>query len=251
MMKAGWPTTADQGARTRRAAERSGDLAVLAEAVAGCGACARLVCYREDVARQKVKRHLGETYWGRAVPGFGDPAARILIVGLAPAAHGANRTGRMFTGDRSGDFLYAGLHRAGLANQAESRGRGDGLLLRGVYIGAAARCAPPENRPTPQELDNCRPYLLREMDLLPGLRVVLALGAIGHDAVVRALQERGIGAQPARAKFRHGAVHEWVGAPALLDCYHVSQQNTFTGRLTPAMLDAVLSQAREIAGLSA
>lgn len=230
--------------------------------IPNCTACPRLRTYCQKVAAEKIKRFAGWTYWGRPVPGFGDPQASILIVGLAPAAHGANRTGRLFTGDRSGDFLYAGLHRAGLASQAESTDRRDGLTLRGVYISAAGRCAPPQNQPTPHELAACRPYLQRELVLLPHLRVIIALGALAHETVVRAAAEfarqpgvrsTAAGAQnrPRKPRFAHGAVHSldgWLGKPRLelLDCYHVSQQNTFTGVLTPAMLDEVIKHARAL-----
>lgn len=219
-----------------------------------CVACPRLREYCLGVADEKVKRFAGETYWGLPVPGFGDHGARILIAGLAPAAHGANRTGRMFTGDRSGDFLYAGLYRAGLCSQPTSVRRGDGLELRGVYIGAAARCAPPANLPTPEEIAACRPYLVREIELLSKLRVILLLGGIAHETVLRALPEEALGRPRSRVKFAHGAEHEVADCLGrrglvLLDCYHVSQQNTFTGRLTPAMLDQVLLRARAIAGL--
>lgn len=219
-----------------------------------CTACPRLRTYCRAVAETRVKRYADEAYWGRPVPGFGDPAARILIVGLAPAAHGANRTGRMFTGDRSGDFLYAGLHRAGLCSQPTSVGRGDGLTLRGVYIGASARCAPPANKPAPAELLACRAYVHREIELLTGLRVLLVLGGIAHEAALRALPLPEETTRP-RMKFAHGAEHPLPpllgrSGLTLLDCYHVSQQNTFTGLLTPAMLDRVLERARSLAGLS-
>jgi uracil-DNA glycosylase family 4 len=240
----------------RTAAARCHSLAELEAHIPTCTACPRLITYCQQVAADKVRRYADWTYWGRPVPGFGDPAARILIVGLAPAAHGANRTGRLFTGDRSGDFLYAGLHRAGLASQAASIARGDGLTLRGVYISAAGRCAPPQNRPTPAEVLACRPYLQRELLLLTDLRVLIALGGLAHDTVLRALSADD--EPPPRHKFVHGAVYPLGAAPLcdgrrpplqLLDCYHVSQQNTFTGRLVPAMLDAVLAQARALAAL--
>jgi uracil-DNA glycosylase family 4 len=223
------------------AATRCQTLADLEAHIPTCVACPRLRTYCQAVAEEKVKRYADWTYWGRPVPGFGDPAARILVVGLAPAAHGANRTGRLFTGDRSGDFLYAGLHRVGLASQATSTDRADGLFLRGVYISAAGRCAPPQNKPTPAEVLACRPYLLRELELLANLRVIIALGGLAHDTILRAVATAG--ATPPRHKFVHGATY------TLLDCYHVSQQNTFTGRLVPAMLDTVLLQARTLAGL--
>lgn len=197
--------------------------------------------WREKVAREKKAAHAHESYWGSPVPGFGDPAARLVVLGLAPAAHGANRTGRVFTGDRSGDFLFAGLYRAGFASSPVSRERGDGLELYGAWISAAVRCAPPQNKPTPAERDACLPYAGRELELLSGTRVVLCLGAFAWDAALRLY--------PARPKpgFGHGAEHAPGSGPTLLGCYHVSQQNTFTGRLTPRMLDAVLGRARELA----
>jgi uracil-DNA glycosylase family 4 len=216
-------------------------LAALDAEITGCRACPRLVEWREEVGRVKRRAYSAEDYWARPVPGFGDTDPWLMVVGLAPAAHGANRTGRMFTGDRSGDVLYAALHRAGLASQAESRGRGDGLELRGCRITAAVRCAPPANRPTPDERARCRPFLARELELCAGARVVLALGAIGWDAVLRTVD-------PPRPwpPFGHGAEAPLPGGRTLLGCYHPSQQNVFTGRLTPAMLDEVLARAREL-----
>lgn len=208
--------------------------------VVGCRACPRLVAWREAVAEQRTARFRDWDYWGRPVPGFGDENATLLIVGLAPAAHGGNRTGRVFTGDRSGDFLFASLHRTGWSNQATSERRGDGLRLISAYITAAVKCAPPANKPAPAERDRCRPYLEREMSLLPGVRVVLALGKFGWDAV-----SVHHGLRP-RQRFAHGAEVSLPGGAALLGCYHVSQQNTFTGRLTEPMLDAVLLRAREL-----
>jgi uracil-DNA glycosylase family 4 len=222
---------------------RDGPLEALAEEIERCRRCARLVAWREQVAREKRAAHAGEEYWGRPIAGFGDPRARIAILGLAPAAHGANRTGRVFTGDRSGDFLFAALWRAGLANQPLSRGRDDGLALEDVWITAAVRCAPPENRPTPAERDNCLPYTRRELALLPKLRVIVCLGAFAWDA---ALRLRRSPPRP-RPKFTH--MGEWQAEqdPVLLASFHVSQQNTFTGRLTEAMFDAVVARARELA----
>ena len=225
----------------------------LAAEIVECRLCPRLVAWREQVAREKRRAYRGQTYWGRPVPGFGDPEARLVIVGLAPAAHGANRTGRMFTGDRSGDFLYAALHRAGVASQARSVSRDDGLSLRGVFITAPCRCAPPANKPTPGELAACRPWLLRELAELTHAEVFLALGKIGYEAVCSlAGAERGT-----VPPFSHGAVasipHPARGAArraALHASYHVSQQNTQTGRLTESMFDAVLSSALEGSGLS-
>lgn len=218
-------------------------LSVLSQEICACRACPRLVDYGAQVAQEKRAAFRDQTYWGRPVPGFGDPEAWLLIVGLAPAAHGAHRTGRMFTGDRSGDFLYAALHRAGLANQAESVSREDGLQLRGVYIAAAARCAPPDNKPARAELDRCRPFLARELQLLTSVRAVLTLGRIGHEAACAVLN-RGARQRP----FVHGAVYD-DASPAVVCSYHVSQQNTFTGRLMPEMFDAVLAACRRAAGI--
>jgi uracil-DNA glycosylase family 4 len=217
------------------------ELAALEREIVSCRRCPRLVEWRERVAREKRAAYSGETYWGRPLPGFGDPAARIVILGLAPAAHGANRTGRFFTGDRSGDFLFAALHRAGLANQPLSRHREDGLRLSGAWISAAVRCAPPQNKPTPAERDTCLSYAARELDLLDAA-VVVCLGAFAWDAALRIL---GLSPKP---KFAHGA-EAAAGAVTLLGCYHPSQQNTFTGVLTPAMIDTVLLRARCLAGL--
>jgi uracil-DNA glycosylase family 4 len=209
-----------------------------------CRACPRLVAWREEVARIKVRRFRDWTYWARPLPGFGDPRARLLIVGLAPAAHGGNRTGRMFTGDRSGDFLYAALHRAGFANQPTSVRKDDGLRLSGAFITAPCRCAPPENRPLPEELARCSTWLDREIAALPRVRVVLALGGIGWGATLAHFIRRGFPMPRPRPKFGHGAESRIEGGPLLLGCYHVSQQNTNTGRLTPAMIDAVLARAK-------
>jgi len=217
-------------------------IALTAEIVA-CRRCPRLVAWREQVAREKVERFRDEEYWGRPVPGFGDVDARILVVGLAPAAHGGNRTGRVFTGDASGDFLWPALHRAGLADRPVSRRADDGLTLTDVYIAAAVRCAPPANKPTILERDTCAPFLVREMTLLPSVRVMLALGAFGWDAALRALAGAGHVPEAGRKpRFGHGADAR-VGPYALVGSYHPSQQNTFTGRLTPAMFDAVIGQA--------
>jgi len=216
-------------------------LRLVGEEVAACRACDRLVAWREQVAREKRAAFRDQEYWGRGVPGFGDPAAGILVMGLAPAAHGANRTGRMFTGDRSGDWLYAALFRAGLASQPNSDSRDDGMSLRGVWITSPVKCAPPKNSPTPSERDRCRPFLQRELDLLAGIRVVVALGAFGFDQTARLL------GAPGRPKFAHGAEVRLPSGLTLLGCYHVSQQNTFTGRLTEPMLDAVLARAVSLA----
>jgi uracil-DNA glycosylase family 4 len=212
-----------------------------------CRACPRLVTWREQVANEKRAAYRDQTYWGRPVPGFGDHGARLLVLGLAPAAHGANRTGRIFTGDRSGDWLYRGLHRAGLANQPTSQHVEDGLELAGVWVAAAVRCAPPGNKPTPDERDACRPFLTRELALLDELRAVLCLGAFGWAAAVREL-----GVRPA-PRFGHGAVAQvaWQGRTlTLVGSFHPSQQNTFTGRLTEAMFDDAIATAAQAAGLS-
>lgn len=238
-----------------QAAAGAEDLDALDAAVMTCRACPRLVTWREQVAREKRAAFRGEEYWGRPVPGFGDPHAPVQVVGLAPAAHGANRTGRMFTGDRSGDFLFAAMHRVGMANQATSVHADDGLTLTGVRVTAPVRCAPPANRPTPQERRTCGPWLSRELELVRA-RVVVVLGGFGWDAMLRTLDEQGWAVPRPRPKFGHGAevvLRRRVEADGpdqqvtLLGCFHVSQQNTFTGRLTPQMLDAVLLRARELA----
>lgn len=223
-------------------------LAALGEEIAACRRCPRLVAWREEAARVKVARFAADTYWGRPVPGFGDPAARVVLVGLAPAANGANRTGRVFTGDRSGDFLWPAMHAAGLANQPVGRSRDDGLALRGAYVAAAVRCAPPANRPEPAEREACLPFLVRELALLPELRVLVALGGFAWDAVLRTLEAGGAAAPAPRPRFAHGA-EAAVGGFLLVGTYHPSQQNTFTGRLTPPMLEAVLRRAATLAGL--
>ena len=217
-------------------------LATLEGEVVECRRCPRLVEWRELVAAEKRAAYRDWTYWGRPVPGFGDPAARVLLLGLAPAAHGANRTGRMFTGDRSGDFLYAALHRTGFANQPHAVHRDDGLELRDCWITAAVRCAPPANKPLPSERDACHDWLEREFALLPRVRVIVSLGAFGWAAALTLLA-----APRPRPRFGHAAEAR-VGERTLLGCFHPSQQNTFTGKLTPAMLDGVLQRARELAG---
>jgi uracil-DNA glycosylase family 4 len=217
--------------------------------IVGCRRCPRLVAWREEVARVKRASFASEPYWGRPVPGFGDPAARVLVLGLAPAAHGGNRTGRVFTGDRSGDWLFAALHRAGLANQARSVSRDDGLRLRDCWVSAAVRCAPPANKPTPQERDTCLPYVVEELRLLRGVRVIVCLGSFAWSAGLRTLTSAGVELPRPRPRFGHGAQAP-VGRYTLLGCFHPSQQNTFTGKLTEPMLDDVMRQARELAGLT-
>lgn len=220
-------------------------LPVIQEEVTACRRCARLVEWRERVGAEKRRAFREWEYWARPVPGFGDPAARLLVLGLAPAAHGANRTGRMFTGDRSGDFLYAAMHRAGFASQPTSVHRADGLELSGAWVSSAVKCAPPDNKPGPDERDACLPFLLREIRALPELRAIVCLGGFGWDAALRTL--RGLGhAIPAPApRFGHGAEVALDGL-TLIGSYHPSQQNTFTGRLTPSMLDDVFAAARRI-----
>jgi uracil-DNA glycosylase len=213
--------------------------------VHACRRCPRLVEWREASAAAPPRRFRGEDYWARPVAGFGDPNARLAIVGLAPAAHGANRTGRMFTGDRSGDWLYAALHRAGYANQPGSVRADDGLRLRDAYLTAVVRCAPPANRPTPGERDECLPYLVRELALLARCRTIVALGAFAWDGALRALRARGQPAPRPRPRFGHGA-EAALGEWSLLGCYHPSQQNTFTGRLTEPMLDEIFARAHAL-----
>lgn len=227
-------------------------LAALTREIEACRACPRLVAWREEAAAHPPRRYAGETYWARPVPAFGDPAARLLLVGLAPAAHGGNRTGRMFTGDSSGDFLFAALHRAGFANQPGSTRRGDGLALSDAYVLAPVRCAPPDNRPTPDELARCRPFFGRELTLLPRVRVLLALGGIGWASTFAVLAALGAEVPRPAPAFGHGAEVALDlprrGRITLLASYHVSRQNTNTGRLTPAMFDAVLARAKELLG---
>ena len=222
-------------------------LEALADELAECRRCPRLVAWREQVAREKRAAFRDWDYWGRPIPGFGDPDARVLVLGLAPAAHGANRTGRIFTGDRSGDFLFAALHREGYANQPTSVSAGDGLALLDCFITAAVRCAPPANKPLPRERANCASWLELELELLPRLAVVVCLGAFAWEAALRTPALIGRDAPRPRPGFGHGA--EWHdGDRVLLGCFHPSQQNTFTGKLTPEMIDAVLARARELSG---
>ena len=224
----------------------SGALAALEDQVVDCFRCPRLVAWREEVARVRRAAFAHEDYWGRPLPGFGDPRARVFVLGLAPAAHGGNRTGRIFTGDRSGDWLFAALHRAGFANQPTSVARGDGLALADCFIAAAVRCAPPANRPTPEERDACLPYAVRELELLDAVRAVVCLGAFAWDAALRVRAALGEPVPRPRPRFAHGA--ELPGRRfTLVGCFHVSQQNTFTGNLTEPMLDAIFARARELA----
>ncbi len=222
-------------------------LRALSTEITSCRKCARLVKCREAIAKAPPKRHAGESYWARAVPGFGDATARLLVVGLAPAANGANRTGRVFTGDRSGDWLYAALHRAGYANQAASRDLRDGLALTDAYVACIVRCAPPDNKPTPVERDRCVPYFARELALLANVRAVIALGAFAWDGFLLAAARNGHVIGAPKPKFAHGRAIA-VGPYTLVGSYHVSQQNTFTGRLTEPMLDEVFAIAKAAVG---
>ena len=234
------------------AAASATELEALAGEIAGCRLCPRLVEWREAVAADPPKRYRGERYWARPLPGFGDPAAGVVVVGLAPAAHGANRTGRVFTGDRSGDWLFGAMHRAGLANQAESVSADDGLRLRGAWVTAVNRCAPPDNKPTPAERDTCLPYLVRELELLKRARVLVTLGSYAWDGSLRALRSAGAEVPRPKPRFGHGAeaeigAGESLGPLTLLGCFHPSQQNTFTGKLTVPMIDEVFARAAKLA----
>jgi uracil-DNA glycosylase family 4 len=220
-------------------------LAELADEIEHCRACPRLVAWREQVARDKRAAFRDEEYWGRPVAGFGDPRARVLVLGLAPAAHGGNRTGRVFTGDRSGDWLFAAMHRAGYANQPTSVSRDDGLRLTDAYVAAAVRCAPPGNKPTREERDRCLPYVVRELELLDRVEVIVTLGAFAYEALWTVLRAEGIALPRPRPKFGHG-VEVPTDRATIIGCFHPSQQNTFTGKLTEPMLDAVFSRARAL-----
>lgn len=222
------------------------ELERLTSEIVACRECPRLVAWREQVAEERRASFRDEEYWGRPVPGFGDPQAAVLVLGLAPAAHGANRTGRIFTGDRSGDWLFAAMHRAGFASQPTSTGIGDGLELRGAYIAAAVRCAPPANKPTVDERDRCQPFLERELALLPTVSVIVALGNFAYEAAWRVLAATGVELPRPRPRFTHGLEVNTARA-VLLGCFHPSQQNTFTGKLTEPMLDAVFDRARRLA----
>jgi uracil-DNA glycosylase len=215
--------------------------------VIACRRCPRLVAWREEVARVKRASFASEEYWGKPLPGFGDPSATVLVIGLAPAAHGGNRTGRIFTGDRSGDWLFGSMYRTGFANQPTSVSRDDGLELTGAYISAAVRCAPPANKPTPEERDNCLPYLVRELALLESVHVIVTLGSFAWDATLRVLVASGVTAPRPRPKFGHGVEVE-IGRYTLLGCFHPSQQNTFTGKFTEPMIDAVFERAGKLGG---
>jgi uracil-DNA glycosylase family 4 len=227
----------------------SGGLGALEREVVSCRRCPRLVTWREEVARTKRAAYASEEYWGKPLPGFGDPSARVLVLGLAPAAHGGNRTGRIFTGDRSGDWLFGALWRAGFASQPTSVSRDDGLRLTDCYVTAAVRCAPPANRPLPGERDNCLPYLVAELELLTEVRVLVCLGGFAWDAALRALGGLGHPASRPRPRFGHAAAST-IGPYTLLGSYHPSQQNTFTGKLTEAMLDQVLGEARKLSSVT-
>ena len=220
-------------------------LALVHQQIVDCARCRRLRTYCQQIAREKKAAHRHETYWAKPVPGFGDPAAHLLILGLAPAAHGANRTGRVFTGDGSGDFLMSALYRTGFANIQTSQSIDDGLKLTDAYIAAAVRCAPPDNKPTTEEIAACRSHLEAELAQLPNVRVVLTLGKIAFDAFWQVLARRGVRAQP-RPIFRHGARYDFDGAPALIASYHPSRQNTNTGRLTHPMFEKVFRTARQL-----
>jgi uracil-DNA glycosylase len=220
---------------------RNNTLATLEQRIVNCRLCPRLVEWREQVALEKRAAFAGEEYWGRPLPGFGDPRARVFVLGLAPAAHGGNRTGRIFTGDRSGDWLFASLYRTGYANQPESVHAGDGLALSDMWIAAAVRCAPPANKPLPSERDNCIPYAAEELELLPRIQVVVALGAFAWDAALRLH-----GSPRPKPRFGHLAEAQLPGGRVLVGCFHPSQQNTFTGKLTEPMLDAAFARAREL-----
>jgi uracil-DNA glycosylase family 4 len=226
---------------------RAAEVEALAEEVHSCFKCPRLVAWREEVGIDPPRRYQGQEYWSRPLSGFGDSAARIIVVGLAPAAHGGNRTGRMFTGDRSADWLFAAMHRAGLANQPNSDHRGDGLTLRDAYVTAVVKCAPPANKPTTEERDNCLPYLERELELIDRARVVVALGKFGWDGFLTAARAAGVPTPKPKPQFGHGAEAVLNDRFTLLGCFHPSQQNTFTGKLTEPMIDAVFTRAVELA----
>ncbi len=222
------------------------ELERLQETIVACAKCPRLVAHREAVALKRRPMYSTWEYWGKPLPAFGDPQARLLIVGLAPAAHGGNRTGRMFTGDRSADWLFGALHRFGFASSPESKHREDGLTLKDTFITAALRCAPPANKPLPEELLNCRPYLVEELRLLTRVRIVVALGKIAFDTFLRTWSGEGRQIPSPRPRFGHGATYELPDGPVLMGCYHPSQQNTQTGRLTREMFESIFAKAKEI-----
>ena len=219
-------------------------LTVLNHRITNCTACPRLVAYRQGIAKDKRRQYREWTYWGRPVPGFGDPEAHLYVLGLAPAAHGGNRTGRVFTGDRSGDWLYEALHQFGFANQATSQHKDDGLVLSDCYIGATVRCAPPNNKPNPEEFENCRPYVREELRLLRKARVVIVLGKIAFDHYLKACREEGHQVPSPLPSFGHGKIYQLPWNMTLICSYHPSQQNTFTGKLTRPMFHAVFNMAR-------
>ena len=227
-----------------REAKKKDSIDALQDLITTCRLCPRLVEWRETVAREKVRRFADQEYWGKPVPSFGDPRARLLVLGLAPAAHGGNRTGRIFTGDRSGDWLFSALHKAGFANQPLSVDKRDGLRLRDCYVTAAVRCAPPDNKPLPQENANCRPYLLRELELLKRLRVIIALGRFAFDAAIGSVGLLDTASR--RPQFKHAAELDLTGGITLIASFHPSQQNTFTGKLTEPMFDRVFARAKKI-----
>jgi uracil-DNA glycosylase family 4 len=229
--------------RSEKVSAGARSVASLQDRIITCRMCPRLVEWRERVAKEKVKRFADQQYWGKPVPSFGDPQARLLVIGLAPAAHGGNRTGRIFTGDRSGDWLFRALHKSGFANQPESINRDDGLKLKGCYVTAAVRCAPPGNKPMADETENCRPYLLREIELLERLRAVVALGRFAFDAAIASVGLKEGGKRPA---FKHGVECKLRRDVTLIASFHPSQQNTFTGKLTEPMFDRIFERARKI-----
>ena len=230
-------------AQPARSSSKPGALEALEQCIVACRRCPRLVEWREQVAREKRAAFRNERYWGKPLPGFGDAGARVYVLGLAPTAHGGNRTGRVFTGDRSADWLFASMHRTGFANQPNSDNVGDGLRLDGAFVTAAVRCAPPANKPLPSERDNCLPYARAELALLEGVRAIVCLGGFAWDAACRVLE-----VERPRPRFGHGAEHALPDGRTILGCYHPSQQNTFTGRLTEEMIDAVFARARELGG---
>jgi len=225
-------------------------LRVLQQTIISCRQCPRLVAYRQEVARTKVRRFRESDYWGKPLPGFGDPHAQLLIVGLAPAAHGGNRTGRIFTGDRSGDWLYGALYRFGFANRPDSIAREDGMRLRDCFITATVKCAPPGNKPLPEEFRRCRPYLVQELELLKYVQVVVALGKIALEGYLNACRELGRPIPKPRPAFGHGRIHQLPWGVTLIASYHPSQQNTFTGKLTVPMFDSIFATARKLLTVS-